>query len=64
MRKRIDIHDHETLASLAQKYPGRSIRWMRDRPASTVTLISPRTDRFNAHYAHVSVSSGHWHRQA
>lgn len=59
MRKRIDIHDHETLASLAQKYPGRSIRWMRDRPANTVTLIRPRTDRFGTHYAYASASGVH-----
>lgn len=41
MRKRIYINDHETLGSLARKYPGRSIRWLRDVPRVSA-LISDR----------------------
>lgn len=62
MRRPIHIHDHETLASLARKYPGRSIRWMRDRPISVV-MASPHHDAFRVRY--IPSSKGNdWHRQA
>ena len=64
MRRRIYIHDHETLASLARKYPGRSIRWMRDRPAAPVVMATPHYDAFHVHHIPASAKGGRWHRQA
>lgn len=63
MRRPIHIHDHETLASLARKYPGRSIRWMRDRPTVSVVMASSHHEVFRTRPILLSKGSA-WHRQA
>lgn len=63
MRRRIHIHDHETLASLARKYPGRSIRWMRDRPAFP-GVITPSQETFRHQHLQIAVAARGWHKQA
>lgn len=62
MRRPIYIHDHETLASLARKYPGRSIRWLRDRPRPTEHII--RREAFQSTHFPAALIASRWHRQA
>ena len=45
MRQRIHINDHETLSSLACKYPGRSIRWLRDAPHTAANVFMGKKSR-------------------
>lgn len=62
MRRPIYIHDHETLASLARKYPGRSIRWLQDRPMPAERTA--RREVFNSHRFSAALGAQAWHRQA
>lgn len=64
MSRRIYIHEHETLASLARKYPGRSIRWMRDRPTVPAVMAASHQDAFHGQHLPMRMKGNRWHRQA